>query len=170
MQADADEYLDIHLQPSRTLSWIAVATYALIAVSLCFANLPWWALGGLWLALYLQAVMQWRRIRTPLPPFELTRLRWQNNHWLLTLSNSYHHNMLYRNALTLYRNTNKVNTGEEVPWQLIWLRIIPYFIFLRLQPASGKPRSLIIAKDQLIEKDYRQLLLWLQMRPWNVSD
>ena len=104
--------------------------------------------------LYFQAVMQWRRIRTPLYPFELTRLRWRNNQWLVTLG----------------------SVCDDSPWQLIWLRIIPYFIFLRFKPVGAeksgsekssyaKPRSLLIVKDQLTEKDYRQLLLWLQMRP-----
>ena len=144
----AAESLDISLRPSRLLAWIAILTYGLIALSLCFAAIPWWALGTLWLALYLQAVMQWRRIRTPLYPFELTRLRWQSNGWSLTLSDH----------------------CDDLPWQLLWLRTIPYFIFLRFKPSEGKTRALLIAKDQLTEQDYRQLLLWLQMRPFGNAD
>lgn len=177
MSVDADEFLDITLRPSRLLSWLMAATYSLIGVSLCFANIPLWALGILWLTLYWQAVMQWRRIRTPLPPFDLTRLRWQHGHWLLTLQ----HQPLSRN--TQHRaGDSEDNPDETIAWQLVWLRIIPCFIFLRFKPFNpqktvnqnksdrAKPRALLIAKDQLSEKNYRLLLLWLQMRPISALD
>jgi hypothetical protein len=156
LPADAHEWLDISFKPSRVLGWIAVATYLFVGLSLLFANIPLWALGALWLALYFQAVMQWRRIRTPMYPFELTRLRWQNPHWLLTLDSALRHPI----------------THPDEAWALVWLRTLPYFIFLRFKPIPQqppshptKPRSLLIVKDQLTEKDYRQLLLWLNMLP-----
>lgn len=151
--------LDITLYSSKVLRWSTLAISCVILFGLLLTNLPLWALSGLALAVLMQLHLHWRHILKQEEPFDLLRLRWQDSDADILINDDLRSPGIIAQSWLLTRHKQ-----PETLATLTSLRIISGVIFLQFKLADHSTYATLIVKDQLTEQDYRQLLLWLNMR------